>query len=180
MIFIKRWDHISGLALSGKVHKTAAGSNIRQRVRYARCYPDGSVVHVRGKTRFLFVEYIKMNRKVGTLTLQQFGCEVTLADTGKEAVEMVDGQLHFDLTCMDMNMPVMNSIEAAEAIRDLDHPNATTRILTMTGMAFEEGKQRCLELGMDDVVTKPFDINDLRGRFHAWKNPDSEEVALSS
>jgi len=74
----------------------------------------------------------------------------------------------------------MNGIEAAEAIRDLDHPNATTRILTMTGMAFEEGKQRCLESGMDDVVTKPFDINDLRGRFHAWKNPDSEEVALSS
>jgi CheY-like chemotaxis protein len=45
---------------------------------------------------------------------------------------MVDEQLHFDLTCMDMNMPVMNGIEAAEAIRDLDHPNATTRILTMT------------------------------------------------
>ena len=47
-------------------------------------------------------------------------------------------------------------------------------------MAFEEEKQRCLESGMDDVVTKPFDINDLRGRVHALKNPDSEEVALSS
>jgi CheY-like chemotaxis protein len=121
-----------------------------------------------------------MNRKAGSLTLQQFGCEVTLAGTGKEAVEMVDVQPHFDLTCMYMNMPVMNGIEAAEAIRDLDHPNATTRILAMTGMAFEEDKQRCLESGMDDVVTKPFDINNLRDRVHLLKNPDSEDLTLSS
>ena len=142
--------------------------------------PGGPVDHVGGKTRVLLVEDNKMNQKVGSLTLQQLGCEVTLADNGKEAVEMVDGPLHFDLICMDVNMPIMNGLEAAEAIRKLDHPNATTRILAMTGMAFEEDKQRCLESGMDDVVTKPFDINDLRSRVQALKHPDSEDVALSS
>jgi DNA-binding response OmpR family regulator len=50
----------------------------------------------------------------------------------------------------------------------------------MTGMAFEEDKQRCLESGMDDVVTKPFDINNLRDRVHLLKNPDSEDLTLSS
>ena len=132
-----------------------------------------------GKMRVLLVEDNKVNQKVASLSLQQLGCEVTIAENGQEGVELADGPIQFDLICMDINMPVMNGLQAAEAIRKLDHPNAETKIFAMTGMAFDEDKERCLQAGMDDVVTKPFDINDLRERI---SKIDSEEkdIALSS
>jgi CheY-like chemotaxis protein len=77
-------------------------------------------------------------------------------------------------------MPVMNGLDAARAIRQLDHRNAGTRILAMTGMAFDEDRDNCFAAGMDDVVTKPFDLNDLRSRVEEIGNPDLTSVALSS
>lgn len=116
------------------------------------------------RLRVLLVEDNKVNQKVAVLTLQQLGCEVTVASNGQEAVDLADGPIHFDLVCMDVNMPVMNGLEAAAAIRELDHRNSTVPILAMTGMAFDEDRERCLAAGMDGVVTKPFAIDDLRSR----------------
>lgn len=132
------------------------------------------------RMRVLLVEDNKVNQKVALLTLQQLGCDVTVASNGQEAVDMADGPLHFDLILMDVNMPVMNGLDATGAIRKLDHPNAGIPIIAMTGMVFEEDKLRCYEAGMNDVITKPFDLNTLRHRIaglHAAGNPD---VALSS
>lgn len=137
-------------------------------------------IRTRTKNRVLLVEDNKMNQKVASLTLQQLGCEVTIANNGQEAVDLADGPIHFDLICMDVNMPVMNGLDAARAIRQLDHRNAGTRILAMTGMAFDEDRDNCFAAGMDDVVTKPFDLNDLRSRVEEIGNPDLTSVALSS
>lgn len=141
---------------------------------------ESPVERTGNKIRVLLVEDNKVNQKVGSLTLQQLGCDVTLADNGKEAVELADGPIQFDLICMDVNMPVMNGLKATEAIRKLNHPNSSSHILAMTGMAFEEDKERCLQAGMNDVVTKPFDINDLRERVQELKNADAQDLALSS
>lgn len=129
-----------------------------------------------GKMRVLLVEDNRVNQKVATLTLQQLGCEVTVAENGREAIELADGPFRFDLICMDVNMPVMDGLEATAEIRRLDHENADAHILAMTGMAFEEDREKCLEAGMDDVVTKPFDLGDLRSRIESLKCG----VALSS
>jgi len=142
--------------------------------------PQANNVKAEGKLRVLLVEDNKVNQKVASLTLQQLGCEVTIAGNGKEAVDLADGPIHFSLICMDVNMPIMNGLDSTQAIRQLDHPNAKAYILAMTGMAFEEDKEKCLVAGMDDVVTKPFDLNDLRGRIDSLKAAGSENVALSS
>lgn len=139
-----------------------------------------SSVKTEGKMRVLLVEDNKVNQKVASLTLQQLGCDVTIASNGKEAVNIADGPIQFRLICMDVNMPVMNGLDATMAIRAMDHPNAKTHILAMTGMAFEEDKEKCRTAGMDDVVTKPFDINDLRTRIEALKESNADSVALSS
>ncbi|MDF1826337.1 MAG: ATP-binding protein [Verrucomicrobiales bacterium] len=139
-----------------------------------------SSVKTLGKLRVLLVEDNKVNQKVASLTLQQLGCEVTIAGNGQEAVNLADGPIEFKLICMDVNMPVMDGLTATMAIRALAHPNAEAHILAMTGMAFEEDKEKCRDAGMDDVVTKPFDINDLRTRIDALKASQSESVALSS
>ncbi len=132
------------------------------------------------KFRVLLVEDNKVNQKVASLTLQQLGCEVNIANNGKEAVDLADGPINFDLICMDVNMPVMDGLEATRQIRQLSHENASTRILAMTGMAFEEDKENCREAGMDDVVTKPFDLQDLRSRIETMKAERENSVALTS
>lgn len=128
------------------------------------------------KFRVLLVEDNKVNQKVASLTLQQLGCEVTIANNGQEAIDLADGPFFFDLICMDVNMPVMDGLGATSAIRRLDHQNSEAHILAMTGMAFEEDLEKCMRAGMNDVITKPLDISDLRQRIENLKS----EVALSS
>lgn len=130
------------------------------------------------KILVLLVEDNKVNQKVASLTLEQLGCEVITANNGKEAVDLASGSNHFDLICMDVNMPVMNGMDSAKAIRQLDHENSSTRILAMTGMAFDEDRERCLAAGMDRVITKPFDIDDLRAEVDSVRHVQGESVAL--
>lgn len=122
------------------------------------------------KCSVLLVEDNKVNQRVAALTLEQLGCEVTIANHGKEAVEFAGGPNRFDLICMDVNMPIMNGIDATIAIRGLDHENASARILAMTGMAFDEDQEQCLASGMDRVITKPFEIDDLRREVEAARS----------
>lgn len=132
------------------------------------------------KLRVMLVEDNKINQKVGILTLQKLGCEVTVANNGQEAVDLADGPVNFDLICMDVNMPIMNGVDATKEIRQLDHSNSHTPIYAMTGLAFDEDRQRCLDAGMTDVITKPIDINDLRVIVDSLKAVDVDGVALSS
>jgi signal transduction histidine kinase/ActR/RegA family two-component response regulator len=133
-----------------------------------------------GRSRVLLVEDNKVNQKVARLTLEQLGSDVMIAENGKEAVDLAEGPLHFDLILMDVNMPVMNGLDATAAIRRLDHVNAKAPIIAMTGMAFEEDRERCFASGMDDVITKPLDINDLRRRIGDLQNARSGDMALIS
>lgn len=133
-----------------------------------------------GRIRALLVEDNMVNQKVASLTLEQLGCEVTIASDGREAVDLADGPLRFDLICMDVNMPNMDGLEATRRIRNLDHENSGSHILAMTGMAFEDDRKNCFEAGMDDVVTKPFEIEDLRKRVNRIREAHEQSVALPS
>ncbi|MBP9225374.1 MAG: response regulator, partial [Verrucomicrobiales bacterium] len=133
-----------------------------------------------GRSKVLLVEDNKVNQKVARLTLEQLGCDVMIASNGREAVDLAEGPLVFDLILMDVNMPVMNGLSATQAIRELDHQNAQTPIVAMTGMAFDEDKEQCLAAGMNDVITKPFEINDLRKCLHACQNHAPATVILSA
>ncbi len=130
--------------------------------------------------RVLIAEDNPINSMVASLTFQKLGCVVTTARNGKEAVDIADGPVLFDLICMDINMPVMDGHEATRQIRALDHENASIPILAMTGMAFEEDKEKCLNSGMTDVITKPFEIETLRQFLEKIREPEISEVALSS
>jgi CheY-like chemotaxis protein len=82
---------------------------------------------------------------------------------------------------MDVNMPVMDGFAATAAIRHLDHRNASAPIVAMTGMVFSEDRERCFAAGMNDIITKPFAINDLRillASLH--EGPAADPVALVS
>jgi len=114
-----------------------------------------------GVRQVLLVEDNPVNQKVGRLTLEKLGFEVEIAENGAIAVELAAAR-EFDLICMDVQMPVMDGHEATRRIRALDSPSASARILAMTGHAFHEDRERCLSVGMDDFIPKPFDLFDLK------------------
>ncbi|MEM7699954.1 MAG: ATP-binding protein [Verrucomicrobiota bacterium] len=128
----------------------------------------------------LLAEDNPINQKVASLSLKQLGCTVTIASDGEEAVAIASSNRDFDFICMDVNMPKMDGMEATRQIRELDHPNAQTHIIAMTGMAFDEDLDKCLASGMNDVVTKPFDLQDLRKKVDQIRLRKSEGLVLAS
>lgn len=141
-----------------------------------------------GPRRLLLVEDNTVNQKVARLTFERLGFSVDVADHGAMAVEMA-ARRDYDLICMDVQMPVMDGFEATRRIRQLDSPSAKARVLAMTGHAFREDRDQCLRSGMDDYISKPFDLFDLKEKLDRLMtktneaNPPSaslEALALSS
>jgi len=105
--------------------------------------------------RFLLVEDNAVNRKVATAMLSRFGAEIHHAFNGTEAVQAVK-QTEFDVILMDCQMPEMDGFEATRRIRAWERAHGGHRlIIAMTANAMKGDRERCLESGMDDYVTKP-------------------------
>jgi two-component system sensor histidine kinase RpfC len=111
----------------------------------------------------LVAEDNKTNQMVIRKILQQAGHSVTLAENGEQAIEAL-GARRFDLVLMDLNMPVLNGIEAAKLARFIDLETDPVPIVALTADATEETRAKCLEAGMNDCLTKPID----RPKLLAW------------
>ncbi len=117
----------------------------------------------------LLAEDNELNMEIAECMLQKEGADVTKAWNGLEAVEIfrksIDGE--FDVILMDIMMPVMNGYEATKLIRSLDREDARKiPIVAMTANAFTEDRMRAKEAGMDEHISKPFDVKLLLKVIH--------------
>jgi CheY-like chemotaxis protein len=94
--------------------------------------------------------------------IEKLGFRAELAQDGREALDMARSG-KFDIIFMDMQMPEMDGLEATLAIRALGLERRP-RIVALTANAFDEDRDRCLEAGMDDFLSKPFRVDDLRAK----------------
>jgi CheY-like chemotaxis protein len=98
--------------------------------------------------------------------LEDVGLVVDLAEDGLQALQLAR-QNPYALILMDMQMPVMNGVEATEVIR-ADSLNRDTPILAMTANAFDEDRETCLTAGMNEHISKPVDPETLYASLLSW------------
>ena len=120
--------------------------------------------------RILLADDYATNREVARRHLEAGGHCVSLACNGQEAIEAFESG-DYDLIFMDIQMPVMDGIEATKRIRDLEKGNGSARripILALTAHAVKEYIDACLQAGMDDYLIKPVFRQDLLGKVDCW------------
>lgn len=126
--------------------------------------------------RVLLVEDNEMNRLVATTVLQPTGIIVTEAENGEEAVMLLQKE-HFDLVLMDVQMPVMDGLEATAVIRE--HINKEIPIIALTANAIKGESERCKNAGMDDFLSKPFEEEDLMQILSHWLSGNNHETQIT-
>jgi PAS domain S-box-containing protein len=117
----------------------------------------------------LLVEDNAVNQRVATVLLERRGHHVRLAQNGIEALDaLVDGR--FDVILMDMQMPLMDGLEATREIRkrEIAAGVARTPIIAMTANAMQGDREICIEAGMDDYVSKPIRADLMYEALDRW------------
>jgi signal transduction histidine kinase/FixJ family two-component response regulator len=117
--------------------------------------------------RVLLVEDHPLNQQVARAMLGKLGCEVTVASSGVEGVSLA-GSGAFDLILMDCQMPEVDGLEATRRIRAREGSGTRTPIVALTANALNGDRERCLEAGMDDYLTKPLTSTPLRAMLERW------------
>jgi signal transduction histidine kinase/CheY-like chemotaxis protein len=119
----------------------------------------------------LLTEDNPINQKLALMLLERRGYRVTVAENGQKAIEAISHK-KFAAVLMDMQMPVMDGIQATREIRAMEKSGAWLRtpIIAMTANAMQGDRERCVESGMDDYIAKPIKANQLFECLLRWTN----------
>lgn len=151
--------------LNGDAETLTAKKNSRQTVEASQ-------------RRILLVEDNPVNQKLAIRILEKAGYQVFLAENGQIAVDMI-GQEAYDMILMDVQMPVMDGYTATENIRRGRH-QPDIPIIAMTAGAMEGDREKCIDAGMNDYISKPIRMDRLYSLLEEWfaKTADAAEESL--
>ncbi|WP_293368187.1 response regulator [Nevskia sp.] len=129
--------------------------------------------------KVLVAEDNEINQQVACELLEAAGVEVCIAPNGLVAVEEARAH-HFDAVLMDLQMPLMDGLEATRALRAEGGELARIPIIAMTANAMAEDRARCLEAGMNDHLGKPIDVRRLYALLERWTRPAAGSARAAS
>jgi CheY-like chemotaxis protein/HPt (histidine-containing phosphotransfer) domain-containing protein len=143
-------------------------------IHHRRAAPTPSPAHAidhalaqRLPMNILVAEDSEINRKLAVNMLRKFGYTCDVAEDGAQAVDKVRNQ-RFDLVFMDLQMPVMDGLEATRQIIATVPAPRRPRIVAMTANALPQDRQRCLDAGMDDYIAKPILPVSVQALIERW------------
>ena len=128
--------------------------------------------------RVLVAEDNAVNQELAELMLSEHGCEVLIAGNGQKALDAIKENINspFDLILMDCQMPVMDGYTSSNEIRKCTENLPRVPIVALTANAMEGDRQRCLDAGMDDHLTKPFSRSQLIEILEKWMPGNQSNV----
>lgn len=146
----------------------------RSRIEKGKMH-EKEILKIAGST-ILLVEDNEINQQVATELLEEAGFIVEIANNGKEAVDKIKASgkpSNYGLVFMDIQMPIMDGYTATMEIRKRSQYNEVP-IIAMTADAMTGIKEKCIEVGMNDMVTKPIDPDEMFGAMLKWMKPNKE------
>ncbi len=153
-------------ALIETVIRSISGYESTKINKSSKSVSDDTLIENIGGARVLLVEDNLINQQVATEFLQNAKIQVDIASNGKEALKALESSV-FDVILMDIQMPVMDGYRATAEIRN--NPSLKDiPIIAMTAHAMAGYKEKCLNAGMDDFVTKPINVDDLYAALSRW------------
>ena len=187
------------IGISGYLTKPVKQSELLDAILMALGHPTGeipvitrhTIQEARRRLDILLAEDNIVNQKLAVKMLEKRGHRVVVASNGREAIEELERKT-FDLVLMDVQMPEMDGFEATKKIRvhELElatrNPQLATRtpIVAMTAHAMKGDRERCLEAGMDEYISKPIKVEKLFGVIeklvHKSRNNKGERLSPSS
>jgi CheY-like chemotaxis protein/HPt (histidine-containing phosphotransfer) domain-containing protein len=117
--------------------------------------------------RLLLADDNPINQKVGLSVLNKLGYRADIANNGLEVLQALE-QKAYDILFLDVQMPEMDGLEAARRICQRWPTDNRPRIIAMTGNALMGDREKCLQAGMDDYISKPVRIGDLQAALERW------------
>jgi len=117
--------------------------------------------------RVLLADDNPINQKVGLSVLNKLGYRADIANNGLEVLKALE-QKAYDILFLDVQMPEMDGLEAARRICQRWSAEKRPRIIAMTGNALLGDREKCLQAGMDDYISKPIRVNELQTALERW------------
>ncbi|WDN87412.1 hypothetical protein BuS5_00380 [Desulfosarcina sp. BuS5] len=126
--------------------------------------------------KILYAEDNPVNQKVGEKMFKRMGYQIKIASDGLQALELVTGRDAYDIIFMDMQMPNMDGLQATREIRkwektlkkDISNQHTRIPIIALTANAMKGDREKCIQAGMDDYMSKPFKTEDIQKMVHKW------------
>ena len=127
--------------------------------------------------KILVAEDNPTNQKLIRKFANKFGFECKIASNGQEAFDLFKSE-QFNLILLDCQMPVMDGYEATISIRNYEKEQNLEQIpiIALTANAFSSNKEKCLSIGMNDIITKPVKMDDMIAKFNKYLNVEAQDT----
>jgi CheY-like chemotaxis protein len=154
---------------SGAFRRLSNSIEAEKQARIDPGIPAGAAGHAHETThaRVLVAEDNPVNQRLIKRILEKLGCRVDVAGDGREALAMTKS-LQYDLVFMDCSMPEMDGYQATAELRRRETRGRHVPIVALTAHALAEDRERCLAAGMDDYLSKPVRVEEVRAALSRW------------
>ena len=164
--------------LFNAILEVALGKNLNPERKTIAIRNDETIPMGKTPLRILIAEDGLINQKILLRMLEQIGCTADVVSNGLKAIEAVEA-IKYDIVFMDVHMPEMDGLEATRRIVNSRLASERPKIIALTADAMSGDKEKCIEAGMDDYITKPVRLEEVLSTLRRWVPLQTKPVAES-